>query len=360
MQDDNLSNIVNLMVNNYNKNLEVIKLIKQNNFKEIINPYNLEEKIINEIKFPEKQNLSFAGVDSGFVNKQLNFANITIIKEMGVRFDYKDSKLNKTTYFPKAYNLPKPYLTTSALELEEIVWNTSILRLNKEIGVATDIVAQTPSVNFMLLDGSIIPQYVSKPASDSKLLKIYNDLLEKFINLYNLSKKNKVYLVGCIEDSRADKFFNFLKEKVIQKQIKNDIYDPFLVFSLLEKNQRTCVVKYTDNAKEHPVLKDFPKEIVDNLYICYLKLSDDDYPLRLEFIYFKEFGLSLKEYTDYLVSNISSISNFNKRYIYPAPVIEADLRSRLKLQEIESITVSILEKTKKYGFRLPRRESRIF
>ena len=360
MQNDNLVNIVDLMVSNYNKNLETIKLIKQNNFKEINNPYNFEEKIINDIKFPEKQNLSFGGVDSGFINKQLNFANITIIKEMGVRFDYENFKLKKTTYFPKAYNLPKPYLTTSALELEEIVWNTSILRLNKEIDVATDIVGQENPVNFMLLDGSIIPQYVSKPSNDSRLLKIYNELINKFINLYNVSKKNKIYLVGCIEDSRADKFFNFLKSKVIQKDIKNDIYDPFLVFSLLEKNQRTCVVKYTDNPKEHPILKDFPEEISNNLYICYIKLSDDDYPLRLEFIYFKEFGLSLKEYTDYLVSNISSISNFNKRYIYPAPVIEADIRSRLKLQEIESITISILEKTKKYGFRLPRRESRIF
>ncbi len=360
MEKDNLPNIIDLMVSNYEKNQVAIKLLKVNDFTNITNPYCSDEKIINSIEIIKEQNLSFAGVDSGFVNQQLNFANITIIKEMGALFEYEKSKLKKTTYFPKAYSLPKPYLTTSALELEEVMWNTSILRLEKEIGLSSLIVGQTNQLDFMLLDGSILPQYLSKPSKDSKLLSVYNKMIEQFINLYKISKEKKVYLVGCIEDCRADRFFRFLQEKVLNKKINNDLYDPFLVFSLLEKNQRTCVMKYTDNIKEHPILKDLPEEISNNLYVCYVKLSEHDYPLRLEFIYFKEFGLSLKEYTDYLVSNISSISNFNKKYIYPAPLIEADIRSRLKLQEIESITISILERTRRYGFRLPRRESRIF
>jgi hypothetical protein len=39
------------------------------------------------------------------------------------------------------------------------------------------------------------------------------------------------------------------------------------VFSVLSKNQRTCVFKYADNLKEHPVLKDFPKEIYENFLL---------------------------------------------------------------------------------------------
>ncbi len=353
-------NIVQTILKTYEKNQKIVNIFKKNNFLKKENPFNKEEKIINPI-FPEKkQNLTFSGVDSGFVNKQFNFANLVILKEAGCVFNYKDSKLLKVKYFPKTYNLPKPYLTTSSLEIEEVLWNTSLLRLRKEISLSKEIIENTQKLDFSLLDGSIIPQYLSKPSKDSKLYKTYFDLLSLYISLYNLCKEKKIYLVGCIEDSRGDRFFNFLKNNFIKEEINYSLSDYFFVFSLLSKNQRTCVFKYSDNLKEHPILKDFPEDIYENLYVCYLKLSEDDYPLRIEFIYFKEFGLSLKEYTEVIVSNVSSISSFNKRYVYPSPLIEADLQSRLKIQEIDVIVRDILEKTRKVGFRLPRRESRIF
>ncbi|MDD3177911.1 MAG: DNA double-strand break repair nuclease NurA [Candidatus ainarchaeum sp.] len=356
---DNLDEIIKKMVSSYEKNNAIVSNIKKTDFTKERNIYNLEENIIENIDVNKNQNFSFAGTDSGFVNKQFNFANITIIKEAGAVFRYKDSKLEKTIYYPNSYNLAKPYLTTSSLELEEVMWNTSILRLEKEVSLSSKII-ENEEIKFMLLDGSIIPQYISRPTEGSKLFKSYNDLLDKFYNLYNLSKNKNVFLVGCIEDSRANLFYKFIENKILNKHNISEIYDSFFVFSLLKKNQRTCVIKYTDSYKEHPILKDYPKEFADNLYVMYLKLSEDDYPLRLEFIYFKEFGLSLKEYTDFIASNISSVSAFNPKYVYPSCLIEADLRSRLKPDEIDSITRSIFERTKFYGFRLFRRESRIF
>jgi len=352
--------IVQTLLKVYQRNQKAVDIFKTKNYSLLVNPYNLEEKIINPILIEKNQNLSFAGVDSGFVNKQFNFANLIIIKEAGCVFNYKNSKLSSVKYFPKTYNIAKPYLATGSLEIEEIIWNTSILRLKKELTLSKDIIEKTNKLDFMLIDGSIIPQYLSKPTKDSIFYKDYFDLLGLFNSLYNISKEKKVFLVGCIEDSRGDRFFNFLKTNFFKTEISFPLSDSFLVFSLLSKNQRTCVFKYSDSLNEHPVLKDFNKEIYNNLYVCYLKLSEDDFPLRIEFIYFKEFGLSLKEYTDYIVSNISSVSSFNKRYVYPAPLIDADLQSRLKLQEIDLIVKSILEKTKKMGFRLPRRESRLF
>ncbi len=351
--------IVNLISKIYEKNQSVVSIFKENNFSLQKSFYNPEENIINPIVIEKNQNLSFLGVDSGFVNKQFNFANLIIIKEAGALFNYKDSKLSSVKYFPKIYNIAKPYLTTSSLEIEEIIWNTSILRLKKELSLSKEIM-EFEKVNFSLIDGSIIPQYLSKPSKDSKYYKDYSFLLSLFFSLYEISKTKKIFLVGCVEDSRADRFFNILKNNYFKDKINFDLSDSFLVFSLLSKNQRTCVFKYTDDLREHPILKDFPKEIVDNLYVCYLKLSEEDYPLRIEFIYFKEFGMSLKEYTDYIVSNIASISSFNKRYIYPAPLIEADLQSRLKIQEIDLLVRNFLEKTKKFGLKVPRREARSF
>jgi len=358
--EQDINNIIEQMVNGYNKNQVFISRLKTFNVSSKINPYNSEEKLIEPITIEENFSLKAAGVDSGFVSKQLNFANITIIKESGVFFDYQDGELKDYKYFPNMYNLPKPYLSSSSLELEEIMWNTSISRLEKELEVSSLILGQTKP-NIHLFDGSLVPQYINKPTKDCPQKKKYEHLISRFLSVYKETKEKNIFLVGCIEDCRANRFFSILKTEIFNDQeIDFELFDAFVVFSLLEKNQRTGVFKYSKDPKSHPILADFPEEIRDNLYCCYLKLSDNDYPLRIEFVYYKDFGLSLKEYTDKIVTMISNISAFNPKYTYPSVLIEADIRSRLTLQEIDLITNKILEKTRSYGFRLPRRESRVF
>jgi len=361
--DNNLDWIVDQMLNTTKASQSAVERLKLANYILIESPHCKEEKIINQINPIEKQSKSFAGVDSGFVTKQLNFANVTIIKEVGVVFNYSDGKLDKAEYFPRVYNLARPYLTTSALDLEEIMWNSSILRLDKEISLASLILGQKSKLDFMILDGSIIPQYLNKPTKECPSRKSYDKLITKFIELFNLAKEKKCYLVGCVEDCRANRFYNILKDELEinkGKSIQNDLYDSFVVFCLLDENQRTCVFNYSSKPDEHPVLKDFPEAIRNNIYVCYAKLSNQDYPLRIEFAYFKEFGLSLHKFAEEVVNNVASISCFNRKYTYPSVLIEADMRSRLKLEEINLIMNRLLQKTRVYGFRLPRRESRIF
>ncbi len=360
--EQDINNVVEQMVNTYNKNQVFISRLRTINISEINNPYNSEEKLIENISFDRNFSLKAAGVDSGFVSKQLNFANITIIKEAGVFFDYQEGQLKNYKYFPNMYNLPKPYLSSSSLELEEIMWNTSISRLEKELEISSLILGQQESnLELFLFDGSIIPQYINKPTTDCPQKKKYEHLISKFLSVYKEAREKKIFLAGTIEDCRANRLFSILKDEIFNDQnLDFELFDAFVVFSLLEKNQRTGIFKYSKDPKNHPILSDFPEEIRDNLYCCYLKLSDNDYPLRLEFVYYKDFNLSLKEYTDKLIRMVSEISSFNQKYTYPSVLIEADIRSRLTLQEINLITNKILEKTKSYGFRLPRRESRVF
>ena len=354
--------IVELIEKTTKRNQVIVNEIKKTNLRKKENPFNKEEMIIEKINLLSSNNLKIAGVDSGFCSKALNFGSITIIKEVGVIFSYKDNKLSSTKYFPLAYNLAKPYLTTSALEIEEVLYNTSILRLNKELSLSTEILGQSKQdLDFLLLDGSIIPQYITRPGKESKLYDDYNYLLNKFFNLYDLAREKKVFLVGVIEDCRADRFFNFINdEEIIEKKVDNIIYDSNLISSLLLKGERTGIMLYSKKAKDHPILRDFPEDITKNLYVVYLKLSDFDYPLRLEFIYFPEYGLSLKEYTERIVSTLSCVSSHNKQYVYPAPLVEADIRSRLKENEIDRIMTNIFERTKIFGLRGQRREGRMF
>jgi len=358
--EQDINNIIEQMVACYNKNQVFISRLKALNVSSKVNPYNPEEKLIEPIAREENFSLSVSGADSGFVSKQLNFANITIIKEAGVLFNYKDGALKDYKYFPKMYNLPKPYLSSSSLEIEEIMWNTSISRLEREIEISTLILGQS-SPALHLLDGSLIPQYINKPTRDCPQRKKYENLLSMFLGLYEKARQKNIYLVGSVEDSRANRFFSILKNEIFPSEnLDFELFDSFVVFSLLSKNQRTGVFKYSKEPKSHPILSDFPEQVRENLYCCYLKLSDHDYPLRIEFVYYKEFGLTLKEYTDAIVKMIANISSFNPRYTYPSVLIESDIRSRLTPQEVDLITNKILEKTRSYGFRLPRRESRIF
>lgn len=360
---DSVDQIIEVMLNGLNKNNKIIDKLKAVDLSKITNPYNLEEKLINPIEIGSLD-FSVSAVDSGFVSKQLNFANITIVKEVGVYFKYVDNNLTDHKYFPKIYNQAKPYLSSSSLELEEILWNSSTLRLNKELDLTKKII-ESKDLLISLIDGSIIPQYINKPTKDCKERIEYDKLILKFMELYELSKQKKIFLVGCIEDCRANRFFNILKEEIDETKSllddsSNELFDLFTVFSLCPINYRTGVFKYSKEPESHPVLCDFLNEYSDNLYVTYLKLSDVDYPLRIEFIYFKDFGYSLKEYTDKIVSMISALCSFNKNYIYPTALIEADIRSRLTIIEIDQIMTKILEKTKNFGFRNQRRESRLF
>lgn len=356
---DSVSEVILQMQRNLEKKQLQLSSISSIDLSKKKNKYLEEECLINNIDVKKDITTITAGVDSGFLAKQLNFSNITLVKEVGVVFAYDQGRLISTKYFPKINHKPIPYLTTTSLELEEVIWTSSILRLSKEISLKKRIIQETEGLESIFVDGSIIPQYVNKPTKACLAREKYNHLIEQFVALYNLSKQKKVFLIGCIEDSRGSRFFSEIKQNYFE-DADFDFSDNFYVSSILNENQRTGIVKYSKEPKSHPVLVDFPEEIYNNLYVFYLRLSKEDFPLRIEFVYFKEFGLSLYEYVQKICSIVASLSYHNKSYVYPLPLIEADLRSRLNIKEVDLIINKILEKTKKFGFRLQRRECRFF
>ncbi len=356
---DNISEVILQMQKNLKIKQSQLASISNIDLSKETNKYLEEEKLINKITFTKEITIVTAGVDSGFLSKQLNFSNITIVKEAGVVFKYNKGRLTSSKYFPKINNKPTPYLTTTNLELEEVLWTTSILRLSKELEITKKILDETKDLECLFIDGSIIPQYINKPTKECKSREKYNKLIEYFNRVYQTAKTNKTFLIGCVEDSRGARFFTETKESYF-KEVDFEFSDTFYVSSILKKHQRTGIVKYSKEPKSHPVLVDFSEEIYDNLYVFYIKMSEEDYPLRIEFIYFKEFGLTLYEYVEKISFIVASLSYHNKSYVYPLPLIEADIRSRLTIKEIEFIINQILEKTKKFGFRLQRRETRFF
>ncbi|MDD3083619.1 MAG: DNA double-strand break repair nuclease NurA [Candidatus ainarchaeum sp.] len=329
--------------------------LKLNPIKNMLSPNNNETFIskINDIVFSCK----IAGVDSGFVSKRIYFSDLILIKLGGVIFSYDNSVLKKTDYFPSPALFPEPILLKNSLEKDEEIQSVSLERLKKEVQLAIDIIKKF-FPKYLFIDGSIVPQYQDKPRNDSVLNSDYKSIIDLFQELYFVAEENNCILISTIEDSRGKRFSqilsNFLETKnLFEKDSFNNSNDSFLLDFLLNKKERTFCFSYTSDIKQHPILKDYKKEWSENIFVFYLKASNFDFPLRVEFVSKNPF-----EKVDEIASIVYSLSSLHKEYSYPSVLIEADLRARLKDDDISIIYNKLIDKL---GARIRlRRNSRPF
>lgn len=324
-------------------------------------PELLEEKFL----FPvEKALLSerIAGVDSGFVGKDLLALDLVLIRAVGAMFEYKQGKVAKADYFPQFYVFPEPHLSNSTLEVDEFQCSKNIQRLMKEVETAKQLIEKF-SPGYCFLDGSIIPQYADKPRKDSKLKSAYHKMLDQFQSLYSTAERKECELIACVEDSRGSRFRQILQEQLLANQPSlaeqlSDCYDAIILDYLLKPGERSFAFSYTANTKQHPLLMDFDEKWSKSIMAFYLKPVAFDRPLRVEFLH--QNGQGISKHASKVASIVFAQSCTHREYAYPAILIEADLHARLTPQEIEIVYDKILNKLGK-GFKLRlRRDNRPF
>ena len=323
----------------------------------------LENRLISEVKKADLD-CSIAGVDSGFVGKDLLALDLVLIRTVGVVFNYKAGKVEKATYFPAQYSFPEPHLSTAGLEFDEFQCSKSIQRLMQEVGRAKEIIEKF-SPDYCFIDGSIVPQYADKPRKDSKIKSIYHKLIDEFQSLYSAAEKNGCELVACIEDSRGSRFRSIMQERVLggeQAALKgqlDDCYDAILLDYLLKTGERSAVFTYTNSVSEHPILMDFDERWARAVHAFYIKPAAFDRPLRVEFLHHAG-KRDLQEHIESVAPVVFSLSSMHREYAFPAVLIEADLHARLTPQEIDVVFGKIFNKLGK-SFRLRmRRDNRPF
>ncbi len=287
-----------------------------------------------------------AGVDSGFVSKRLSFIDIVLIRVAGAIFNYENNILGKAEYYPNAFSLPEPILLKAALEKDEEQQSVSLERLKKEVCNSIEIIEKFKP-KYLFIDGSIVPQYQDKPRSDSVINNDYNSVVVLFQKMYSLAEKNSCTLISCVEDSRGTRFIQLLREKILSKgenqkseKLKGSIDAAFLDYFLLPK-ERTFCFPYTSSTITHPILKDYEKRWAENIFVFYLKVSEFDKPLRVEFI---SGAGNLHEKADEIASIVFSLSSLHKEYSYPSVLIEADLRARLNEDDISIVYDKLIDK----------------
>ncbi len=327
-----------------------------------LSPSVLEENFVFPVQ-QKKLDCSIAGVDSGFVGKSLHSVDIVFIRAVGVVFHYKGGVFAKADYFPNFFSFPAPFLTNLALDADELNCSKSLLRLREEISTAKKIIEKF-SPNYCFLDGSIVPQYADKPRSDSKAFSEYKGIIKEFQSLFETAQKNNCTLVACVEDSRGSRFKSIIQEELlpafgVQASAQFDNYlDSSLLDSILLKGERCFAFPYTKKIAEHPILNEFEERWSKSVFAFYLKPSEFDRPLRVEFLC--ERAPALTKTADEIASVVFALSSLHREYAFPSILIEADLRAGLKPEEIDLVFNKIRDKlSKKLSMQL-RRNSRPF
>ncbi len=320
-----------------------------------------EEHLVYPVK-PVLPYGRIGGVDSGFVEKSIHSIALVLIRAAGVIFEYRDGKVVDSVYYPGYYQFPVPHLTNYALDSDELTCSKSLLRLREEINAAKELIVQYKP-EFLFLDGSIIPQYLDKPRKDSQVNELYHGLLRNFESLYELAEAHGVTLIATVEDSRGSRFRQIVQEEILPahpvadpKRLEN-LFDSGLLEHLLKRGERSFAFTYSKSIREHPILMDLDEKWGKNIHAFYLKPSDYDRPLRVEFIHRNH---SLTPSVDRIASIVYALASLHREYAYPSVLIEADLRARLKPEEINIVYNKIIDKLGKSVKLRLRRENRPF
>lgn len=306
---------------------------------EIKNPEVLEKKLIYRTSPDPLLNKKIVAVDGGISQNAYHGLDLILIKTIAVVCNY-NRKLESIDYYPSSFPTPKVIVVSDPFSEEEFVINSSIEREKQEILLATEA-ANRFSPDILLLDGSVVPYSNDKPKKDSLLYKSYLELLKAFRGLY---KSYDGLLAGCVEDSRGRKFCEIISKEILSKidsplipELKRILFgtrDTNLLYYVLGYGERTCVFRYGAT----PVLRDLGKH-GKRIYSFYLKTAEFDRPLRIDF-----FCKHNPVETANRISSLVLAMSCHGSYGYPAPLTEADVRARLREEDVNSLYDQLVDR----------------
>lgn len=270
--------------------------------------------------------LSVCAVDGGLLADRLFGADILVRRSVAAYFTYQNSRLVSVQYYPRKFPDPEVDFRLG-LDEHEAMQFRSLFRLRGELDAAIAALEMFRP-DYLLLDGSIVLLGSDKPSDRSPLSGEYNALLKTYKALYHRCEAQGCQLVGLIKDSRGKRLVECLQDQLII-----DVPDTMLAQALLRERERTCALDYTMNSGRHPVLSGLD-QWAQKVRLFYLKPSESDAPLRVEFL---QSGRSADE----VASTINALSSICRNYAYPAALIEADMCAALDPLEMEKIKRSL-------------------
>ncbi|MEW6748086.1 MAG: DNA double-strand break repair nuclease NurA [Candidatus Micrarchaeota archaeon] len=261
--------------------------------------------------------LDVCAVDGGLLAYRLHGHDVVAVRSVAVDFVYGDSTLRSFDYHPSR-SPPISLFVESALDEHEANVFRSLIRLKSELSCALEAVERF-SPKLMLMDGSLWTVPSDRPGRGSALGPLYGEVMGLYKKLFGECEREGVLLCGVIKDSRSRK---------LASSLGFSCSDTVLCSHMLEKGERIKAFPYFDEKQKEP------EGYAERLMVSYIKPSEHDLPLRIEF-------LSMGDDEQQVASLISSLSSISESFAYPAVLIEADMRAVMDRAEGERLQADL-------------------
>ncbi|GAI13702.1 unnamed protein product, partial [marine sediment metagenome] len=225
----------------------------------------IEPSLVKLIEQDALTNLTVAGVDGGMLEQQLHGLDLILLRAVVAIFHYRDARLEWAEYFPSEMQFPRLIDVAEPLDAKEFELLAGMERQLIELEHATEAI-RANEVKLLLLDGSVVPQYIDRFPHNQSLLERYHKLINAYTKLYETCAESGALLAGAVKDSRGRRFIDILRCKVLpslgglglkQKELEvlERSRDTVLLDHVLEVGERTFTFRYAEKPASY-VLRD--------------------------------------------------------------------------------------------------------
>jgi hypothetical protein len=325
----------------------------------------VEPSLVNQVEIDPLSDITVAGVDGGLLEQKLHGIDLILVRALAAIFHYSNAELKWAEYLPNRAPSPKLIDVAEPLDSREFEFLTNVERQLIEIEVAITVVKES-SVGLLLLDGSVLPQYVDRFSHSQLLLGKYQRLIKSYVELYGLCASSGVLLAGAVKDSRGSRLMDILRNRVAPSirnfglgqgdlAILERSRDAALVDHLLRTGERTMTFTYADKSSSH-VMEDLG-QWGEKAHVFYMKTVPFDQPLRVEFI--NNSGPPA-ETACKLASLVYALSSHHDAFGIPSVLVEADASVRLAEEDLCIVRDSITDRLDHLTLQELRRNRRPF
>jgi hypothetical protein len=332
---DEISEKIRNLEDNRKKLAQFLKELKELDFEK--DSRILEDRLSVPVREKNLRQARFIGVDGGLAKRPYHSLDLILTRAVGAIFDYQDGKLLSVGYCPSTNVTPKLRMIHDASE-SDFQYIACFERLNTEIETLKKCLDMNPTL--LLADGSLVPHPSDQPKKGSRVYDEYKKLIDNYKSLYR--KASGFLLAGVVEDSRSSTFSEYISQKVLGriksrkveelKKVLAHTRDTNLLFHVLNTGERSFIMRMSHNKD----LADYGR----NLYLFYLKTTEYDRPVRVEFY---APGDPIKM-ADEIAGLVYSVSCQNQEYGLPPVLIEADSRAKIREGELDVIHSHIVDK----------------
>jgi hypothetical protein len=309
----------------------------------------VESSLLNRVEPDPLTRLTVVGVDGGLLVQQLHGVDLILTRALAVVFRYSNAELKQAWYLPSRAPPPKLIDVTEPLDARELESLASMERQMVELEVATDEVSKADH-GALLLDGSVVPQYVDRFSHNPLLLERHQRLIEKYVKLYRACAESETLLAGVVKDCRGARFVELLRRRVLPTfggigfdpellAALEHTRDTALLDCLLEVGERTAAFTYAESQARH-VLEDLG-EWSGRINAFYIKTVPFDQPLRVEFVDWTD---GPADTAAAVASIVYALSPHHHAFGLPSVLIEADVCARLAEEDLQLVRDGIADK----------------